>query len=101
MLVCFRNEETLILCFLYFLKMKTLFIHSPHLSHSFLGHFSLREKVVGGSLERSMSLNPYFLTNSFGMQNSLFPDLLKKLLELMFFGLMPRVNLCVAQRGCV
>lgn len=30
MLVCFRNEETLILCFLYFLKIKTLFIHSPH-----------------------------------------------------------------------
>lgn len=48
-----------------------------------------------------MSLNPYFLTNSRGMQNPLFTDLLKKLLELMFFGLMPRVSLCVAQGGCV
>lgn len=36
-----------------------------------------------------MSLNPYFFTNSFGMQNCLFTGLLKKQLELMFFGLMP------------
>lgn len=48
-----------------------------------------------------MSLDPCFLTNSFGMQNPVFTGLLKEQLEPMFFGLMPGVSLCVAQGACV
>lgn len=83
---------------LYFLKNKRHCLSTAlMLSHPFLGHFSLRERVVEGSLKRSMSLNPCLLTNSFGMQNPLFTGLLKKQLNMMFFGLMPGVNSCVAR----
>lgn len=48
-----------------------------------------------------MSLDPHFLTNSFGMQSLVFTGLSKEQLDPLFFGSMPGVSWCVAQGGCV